>query len=339
VEVGLQVTDRPQRLLRGLEDPHTDSAGLLVLVGNESKKAAFRRFAFQPEQIRGETHGEIHLLASSFRESRHKRIFVANTDVSHPLSNTAPVNKRSCHEVYSYASSEQCLPPEPYSVSMILHRTLFPCADVICVFVDDLGGFQSSLAYLNSWLTMGPPSRNSVRPQVLLIVRHEEKIRHQHELGKFLQGRRKRQADLCFNGLIVTGVPRISSKRKRRKGTQTRRWQVLNFVIAKALESVRQSRRRSDTLFTPYHLSYFLQYGARTALVERQEPFDFIKVSRHNRCVASDLSDHLLNFLRGFQSLTSIHRVAIPLIASSLLLDHYAPGMHCKKLTLTTIQA
>ncbi|RBR26543.1 uncharacterized protein FIESC28_00660 [Fusarium coffeatum] len=44
--------------------------------------------------------------------------------------------------------------------------------------------------------------------------------------------------------------------------------------------------------------------------------------------VAPELSDHILNFLEQFRSLGALRRAAIPLIASSLLLDHYTPDMH-----------
>ncbi|CVL09032.1 related to calcium-independent phospholipase A2 [Fusarium mangiferae] len=326
-EVGLEVTDRPQRLLREFENPHTENAGLLVLIGNESKQSAFRKLSFQTERVRGRIGGEIHLLASSFRDGRRKRIMVADTDVPHFLPGMTSSSGNACHEVSSYTAPKQSIPAEPFSFDSLLHKSLFPCADVICIFVDDLGGFKSSLEHLASWLKRGPSSVSKVQPRVLFIVKQEEKHQHQLDLQNFLRGSRRREADICFSNLTVVGVSKANKKRGRRR-TQTRRWQMLGFAIAKALESGRQSRRRSNSLFTVYHLAYFLQYAASRALHIPLEPFSFIQVSRLNQKVAPDLSDHILEFLDKFRSLAALHRIAIHLIASSLLLDHYKLGMH-----------
>ncbi|KAK2469735.1 hypothetical protein H9L39_18550 [Fusarium oxysporum f. sp. albedinis] len=70
------------------------------------------------------------------------------------------------------------------------------------------------------------------------------------------------------------------------------------------------------------------EYAASVALSVTAEPFSFVKVSRLHRGTAPDLSDHIRNFLGKFELLKTFQQVAVPLIASSLLLDHYSPGMH-----------
>ncbi|EXA29248.1 hypothetical protein FOVG_19237 [Fusarium oxysporum f. sp. pisi HDV247] len=82
IETGLEVTDRPQRLLKEFENPDAESAGLLVLIGNQSKQAAFKKLSFQTGRIRARAGGEIHLLVSSLKENRRKRIVIADTDAS-----------------------------------------------------------------------------------------------------------------------------------------------------------------------------------------------------------------------------------------------------------------
>ncbi|RSL77611.1 hypothetical protein CDV31_017317, partial [Fusarium ambrosium] len=103
---------------------------------------------------------------------------------------------------------------------------------------------------------------------------------------------------------------------------------VLRPEILRALETSRQSRRRSNYLFSVRHLAEFLQHGANAARNLAYEPFDFIKTSRVRRDVAPDLSRHISNFLEKFTSLSSLKQFAVPLIASSLLIDHYPPEMH-----------
>ncbi|RSL76828.1 hypothetical protein CDV31_017357, partial [Fusarium ambrosium] len=80
-ESGLDVTDRPQRILRDFDDPDVDTTGVLMLVGNQSKQAAFRKLLFQNEPVRARASGEVHLLVSSFREYRQRRFVIADTDI------------------------------------------------------------------------------------------------------------------------------------------------------------------------------------------------------------------------------------------------------------------
>ncbi|KAF4471559.1 retrotransposon hobase [Fusarium albosuccineum] len=75
-------------------------------------------------------------------------------------------------------------------------------------------------------------------------------------------------------------------------------------------------------------MAEFLRCGAGSAAESAAGPFDFLASSRLRREVPADLSDHIANFLEKFDSAASVRRVAVPLIASSLILDHYSPGMH-----------
>ncbi|SCO54605.1 uncharacterized protein FFNC_15592 [Fusarium fujikuroi] len=43
---------------------------------------------------------------------------------------------------------------------------------------------------------------------------------------------------------------------------------------------------------------------------------------------AEDLTGHLLNFIKEFKTLTEFRNHAVPLVASSFILDHFPPGMH-----------
>ncbi|WKT54352.1 hypothetical protein QSH57_004936 [Fusarium oxysporum f. sp. vasinfectum] len=328
IETGLEVTDRPQRLLKEFENPDAESAGLLVLIGNQSKQAAFKKLSFQTGRIRARARGEVHLLVSSLKENRRKRIVIADTDASGSQAKLPLLSASACHAVKVYADTQQQVPEDGLDYEKLLRRTLLPSADVVCIFVDDLGGFGESLKRLRFWLQSGPPSTSPVRPHILLVVRQEWRQRHESDLQRFVAEHRSRSLDPSFSGITLVGVPRMSGKSRRRSGGQTRRWQVLSSELSKALETSRQARRRSDSIFSVHHLAHFLQYAASVALSVTAEPFSFVKVSRLHRGIAPDLSDHIRNFLGKFELLKTFQQVAVPLIASSLLLDHYSPGMH-----------
>ncbi|KAJ3453489.1 hypothetical protein MRS44_017736 [Fusarium solani] len=279
-ESGLNVTDRPQRILRDFDDPDVDTTGVLMLVGNQSKQAAFRKLLFQNEPVRARASGEVHLLVSSFRECRQRPFVIADTDIPKSQSRPSSPRGRLCHEVTVHTFMENSMPSEVSEIhDHLFHKALLPFADVICVFVEDIGGFQASLRRVIAWLEKGPPSKSPVRPRILLVANQEDKQQHRIELER-------------------------------------------------ALETSRQSRRRSNYLFSVRHLAEFLQHGANAARNLAYEPFDFIKTSRVHRDVAPDLSRHISNFLEKFTSLSSLKQFAVPLIASSLLIDHYPPGMH-----------
>ncbi|KAH7186367.1 hypothetical protein DER44DRAFT_816943 [Fusarium oxysporum] len=328
IETGLEVTDRPQRLLKEFENPDAESAGLLVLIGNQSKQAAFKKLSFQTGRIRARAGGEVHLLVSSLKENRRKRIVIADTDASGSQAKLPLLSASACHAVKVYTDTKQQVPEDGLDYENLLRRTLLPSADVVCIFVDDLGGFGESLKRLRFWLQSGPPSTSPVRPHILLVVRQEWRQRHESDLQRFVAEHRSRSLDPSFSGITLVGVPRMSGKSRRRSGGQTRRWQVLSSELSKALETSRQARRRSDSIFSVHHLAHFLQYAASVALSVTAEPFSFVKVSRLHRGIAPDLSDHIRNFLGKFELLKTFQQVAVPLIASSLLLDHYSPGMH-----------
>lgn len=60
------------------------------------------------------------------------------------------------------------------------------------------------------------------------------------------------------------------------------------------------------------------------------QPFNFISASRRYNPVASDLEEHLSNFLRHVGKPTELTEFAVPMIASSFLLDNYPPGAHSR---------
>ncbi|KAM5359042.1 hypothetical protein ACJA88_015230 [Fusarium oxysporum] len=314
--------------MKEFENPDAESAGLLVLIGNQSKQAAFKKLSFQTGRIRARAGGEVHLLVSSLKENRRKRIVIADTDVSGSQAKLPLLSASACHAVKVYTDTKQQVPEDGLDYENLLRRTLLPSADVICIFVDDLGGFGESLKRLRFWLQSGPPSTSPVRPHILLVVRQEWRQRHESDLQRFVAEHRSRSLDPSFSGITLVGVPRMSGKSRRRSGGQTRRWQVLSSELSKALETSRQARRRSDSIFSVHHLAHFLQYAASVALSVTAEPFSFVKVSRLHRGIAPDLSDHIRNFLGKFELLKTFQQVAVSLIASSLLLDHYSPGMH-----------
>lgn len=330
MERGIEVTDRPQRILEEFKDPNTESAGLVVLIGNQSKQVAFKKLSFQKGRVQARTGGEIHLLASSLKENRHKRIIIADTDVSSRLPKPPSLRSNPCHTIKVLTDAKQHVSDETLNYENFAQRSLFASADVICIFVDDLGEFDETLKKLHFWLQNGLSSTGLVCTHILLVVRQESRQRYECDLKRFVSEHRYGSPESGFHSITLVGVPRMSGKSRRRNFRQAYRWQVLGPVLSKALDASRQARRRSNSIFSVHHLSHFLQYTASVALSPSTEPLSFVKISRLLRRVAPDLSHHIRRFFQSFDSTKTFRQVAIPLVASSLLLDHYSPGMHRK---------
>ncbi|EDN92146.1 hypothetical protein SS1G_08008 [Sclerotinia sclerotiorum 1980 UF-70] len=81
-------------------------------------------------------------------------------------------------------------------------------------------------------------------------------------------------------------------------------------------------------LFSGQHFLAFLSQASSHFGAGSRTPFDFIQESRIGNQVAPDLKDHLVNFLSQIKNNEQLRELAVPLITSSLLLDHYPPDMH-----------
>ena len=95
-----------------------------------------------------------------------------------------------------------------------------------------------------------------------------------------------------------------------------------------ASNHVRLVRKESRILFSAQHLGAFLSQACAHFAESPRESFNFIQASRIDNLPALDLKEHLTRFLLKINSLLDLRSFAVPLIASSLLLDNYPPDMH-----------
>lgn len=79
-----------------------------------------------------------------------------------------------------------------------------------------------------------------------------------------------------------------------------------------------------------YHFAAFLDYDCSHFAERIAKPFNFVRTSRIRNIVAPDLKFYLTNVLRNTSSIYELKSSAVPLVASSLLLDSYPPGLHCE---------
>lgn len=334
--IGLEVTDRPHRLLEDIRDPDGLSPCFLVLIGNQSKRLALTRLRIGNARLcnkRG--HGDVHLFVSSARGYKDKPVIIADGDI--PVHNRLPTSCRAprCHETVGENFPSENIAKRAVEVADdVFHRSLFPFADVICIFAQDIGGVESSVRRLTAWWEKGQASSSPIRPRVLLVVNKEEEKGTRIALKEALRAREGTAVTDCLGDISILCLPERSSRTTKRKSGTTATWDIFRHKIFTSLELARKSRQRSNFLFSARHFTQVLQYGADRTTRVLWEPFNFIKASRTHNKIASDLASHIANFVELFRTAAAVKKVAVPLIASSFILDQYPPGMHggCQRL-------
>lgn len=330
-ETGLEVTDRPKRLVQDFRQPFDRHASSLVLIGNKSKHSVFKKLFFSRCSIRAPGNGEFHLLSGVLRDSRRRPLIITDTDVFRRCNRTSPYKRNICHEIASQTFSAEIKHLAfPEIFDHVLQRAILPHADVVCMFVDDIGGMAECLCRIGAWVNKGCANASATRPRIVLMSSQEMLKQDQKKLRDYLQCHDKTMIERSFSSITILGVPKTSGRGRRRHDQLNRRWRVLGSEISRALELSRQYRWKTNHLFSVHHITFFLDNSISTANRPLMEPYDFIQASRLINPVADGLSWHLINFMKEFKTPREFRNHAVPLIASSFILDHFPPGMHRK---------
>ncbi|CZS94309.1 related to calcium-independent phospholipase A2 [Rhynchosporium graminicola] len=207
-------------------------------------------------------------------------------------------------------------------------RLLLPFTDVLCFFALDLGGLQPIARRLAAWLDVGhPPTLPVIVPPQIIIITEtstadlQESQLLEHFL-RLLALETRTDPSTCFAAIrVVTLLPdgHISSTARHRK---------LKESLMHTSDQVRLQRLEVSMLFSAQHFDTFLREACSCFTEALNKPFDFIRASRIVNPPALDLKEHLTNLLTKINTIRELKNFAIPLIASSLLLDGYHPDTH-----------
>ena len=212
---------------------------------------------------------------------------------------------------------------------MVYYRLLLPFADVVCLFLDDLGGVNLAARKLAAWLNYGRASSGSVLPWLLLVA--EDGRGENNIIAEFERGVRDETSISLltrFQGVQAVSLSARSSPRCKQR-YKHRQWHKFQDELLHLIECATETRIKTRYLYSMEHLVAFLQH-ATTLLSSWSGPFNFISVSRAQHPIGADLELHLSNFLDRISSVEDFKTFALPVIASSFILDHYSPRMHRK---------
>jgi hypothetical protein len=336
-ETSLLESDRLQTLTHHLQDPDTQQPSLFVLIGNTSKSLALRELfgTKKVRKFRSNRHsGEIHLHLDSSSIFNSRPIFIADGDLPQPSLRTKVPSAEKCHETIRRAL------PKPTADSRIAldgttdsiySHLLLPFADVFCFFSADLGGFRQIARHLAAWLEKGQSSTlpRTTYPRVIIVT---EKIR----LGTYAE----KEARKAFLWLLREETTHELSKQfsdihivallPDYKVSSEARYRRLKECLLNKSDEVRRNREDTRTLFSATHFDALFRYACDHFSQPSEGLFDFIKASRKQNPVAEDLAEHLSIFLKHIKSAKELTEFAVPVIASSILLDNYPPETHSK---------
>jgi len=218
------------------------------------------------------------------------------------------------------------------SADKIYFRLLSPFTDVFCFFADDLGGLKPIVQRLALWLDLGQPSTlpRSTRPKVLIVAERNEDVQGDDKsdsraFRQMLSEETTMDISEQFSDIRILSLAarnkNLSNKARHRALFE----HLLNFS-----DQIREAKISTRTLFSAHHFAAFFRYALRHATATSAEPFNFITASRIDNPVGSNLRVHLVDFLQNIKTPEKLLQFAIPIIASSFLLDAYPPDMHCK---------
>jgi hypothetical protein len=205
----------------------------------------------------------------------------------------------------------------------LYRRLLLPFVDVVCLFVEDIGGIYRAVAQLKSWTVKGPLSMSAVRPHLMLITRRGKMRDVRSFLNSAFENDIGTLSDFFQHIHVVTFA--YGARRWEKKQLLT-----LRRKIFRTIRLVQNERRKFSFLFSASHTVEFLNIASRSAF--SPGPFDFIGSSRLINPVPTDLVSHLTKFFSCFERLDRQDHHAISLVTSSIILDQYPPGMHRKQL-------
>ena len=309
-------------ITKRLRDPSSQQPTLILFCGRKAKATALRAL-FPTIRLKrhryNDTVADLYLDFAT-RDATHPTL-LADIDLEGDYVNSE--NFHGCHETTTYSIHWPVdgtrISSWRQMVERIHARLLFSFAQVLCLFVDDLGGMAGVATLLNTWATLGSGSAlpKKTRPRLIIVAQDSEAPQsfplpsHESLLGVFS----------AMTIVTLSSVRRVSSRTRH---------QPLRDALKRETTNAQDARMQSRTLFSAVHINLFFERALNQIIREPDQSFDFVSASRDDNAVEGEFSRHVRHFLRlcADQGLPADRTFA--LIASAIFMDIYPPGMHRK---------
>lgn len=317
---------RLARFVNELPQPSVQLPQVVFFMGHHQKNKALRQLCSSNYRGQGRNASSVNIRSDNRTLQSLQPRFFADCDPCRSLLSTHE-SLRNCHEEKIYPVE---LPSTEYSLQdIIIARLVFLFTDVVCIFADDVGGFEGTRKLLTTWAAIGSASSlpPAVRPRVIVVVSQSPSI-----TGSVID-----ENDFLFELLHAGDVPYFSAFRDIQVSSlpaeelsSDARYMTLCSDVSRQLRSSRVDRERYRSLFSAIHLSAFFELALHNFSASPFAPFDFIRSARDRNPLDGAFASHITSFLKvGSKTRTPYNEMASH-IASAILMDAYPPGMHCK---------
>lgn len=187
-----------------------------------------------------------------------------------------------------------------------------PLADVVCMFLEDSGGLAGLIGFVTAWLEHAPQLEDPALPTLAIIT--EESVPAMSIMNSFFNDLRQSSSvpfERGFSGLAIHSLSSAS--------------QLQGFLKRQSTAAL-ANRRTRGLAFSSRHFYSFLD-GAYDALINTK-PFNYVALSRVANPIPPDATLHLCRFVRDFVDSENLTNFVLPIAASSIMVDAFAPGMH-----------
>jgi hypothetical protein len=298
-----------------------------VLISNAEMYVASQALFGLKKTRRLSQAGEIHLNLDPSTTFTDRPILLAECDTGSALQRRVDTKSDRCHETTSIVLPR--LPAGERTADDVYPSLLFPFADLFCFFANDLGGLRQTAQRLALWLEKDHSSTlpESALPSVVIVTSNVPPKSQAEEEA--------RKAFLCMLGEETARDPyqqvsaiNVVALFPNSGLSADARYRHVKERFMRQSDQVRKNKEESRVLFSGAHLAAFLKGASAHFAGTLSTPFDLIGASRVDNPVAPDLTEHFSNFLKHVNSSNQLKEFAVPMLASSLLLDSYPPDSH-----------
>lgn len=329
-EVALQKTPRLSEIL---SQTHGEPS-LVLFIGNSFKSKALRYLATPVRSKRnGRQCGEIHLRLDAGAQSIQSRrpLLFADGPIPNIENNVIDTEQYSVLEPVSH-NLQWAGDDLNFTLSNIYANLLSPFTDVVCLFLSDFGSLARIADFITLWLNcFSNHSLPSVcYPRLLIAIEDStttksDKCWESRWKTRFSRLLRKKTTRPINEAFSHVGIHHLFTNDQIREEFC---YLPLKDRLLNDSDAVRFSRIEQRMHFVGKHFNAFFDYAYNHFIQNVGKRFNFIKASRLLNPVSTHIKQHILNFVKQFQTAEEINRVALPVVASCILLDSFPPEMH-----------
>ncbi|KAI6080481.1 hypothetical protein F4821DRAFT_251478 [Hypoxylon rubiginosum] len=310
----------------------TGSPSLLLFIGRSAKEEALQALAKSRSQR--SRPGEIHIQWNGVLNRAYEEKTFLFADGPPDLEDLEDLQDRRDQGGESVAAGEVigwAADDETAALPAVYARVLSPFADMVCVFLSDFHGLAGLVRFLSAWLRHVDESSSLPLPQLLIVIDEPDTNPEWAPcwIENFLQLLRQETTtplEQGFSGVSLHIVPRA------KKLTEAAQTTSFRDVLLATADRSRRARIEHGRQYTMRQLTCSFADAYR-AFVSK-ETFDPIVSTRVAKPVPADAARYMTAFLRDFVHDKAWESFALPVLASSVILDEFPPEMHRKSLVL-----